>query len=129
MSPPARIKAKLIYNNAQKFWSKFINHAEDYARLDSAMKEFPSSEDIVKRLHNLFLDVAEYTQEADIIVGDGDKQLDSIQQQLRSVIMQDQRFSSASFSDEELEQFCIALINHGVSVCEVLLDPEKHATS
>lgn len=120
---PVQIRTKLRFNNAPKYISVIDNHVDDYVRLDEVMKDYPNSEDIVKKLRDLFLKVADFDGEGNLCVGDGDSQLDSIKSSLFDTIVADSRFDASEHPVEKIEQFCIALIAYGVSKCKILETP------
>lgn len=120
---PAPMRDKLKFNNAYRYMRIIDNHAEDFARVDEVMKDYPNSEDIVKKLRDLFLSVAVVDEEGNPCVGDGDAQLDKIKQQLIVTITTDSQFDAAAHPLEKIEQFCIALIAYGVSKCKILETP------
>lgn len=122
LKPPVYIESKLIFNRAPKYINKFRNHADEYNRLSEVIKDFPNSEDIVKKLNDLFLDTAAFSAEGVVLVGDGDDQLDAINEKLKQAITSDQRFVLRNYTEEDVEQFCIALMEYGVSKCKILID-------
>ena len=99
------------------------NHTDDYMRVDDVMKEYPNSEDVVKKLRDMFLDVAIVDGEGNPCVGDGDTQLDQIKARLIDTIITDSRFDANQYPIETIEEFCIALIAYGVSKCKILVNP------
>ena len=128
LKPPAYIESKLVFNRAPKYINKFRNHADEYNRLSEVIKEFPNSEDIVKKLNDLFLDTADFTVEGIAIIGDGDSQLDAIGEKLKHAITSDRRFGLRDYTEEDVEQFCIALMEYGVSKCKILIDLDIDAS-
>lgn len=120
----AEMHDKLRYNNAQRYISIIDNHADDYARLCDVIKDYPNSEDIVKKLRDLFLKVAKIGDDGELVVADGDLQLDQIMEKLISLIIADAHYDAEVYPIEKVEQFCIALVAYGVSVCKILLRPE-----
>lgn len=120
---PVQIHEKLRFNNAQKYISIIDNHSDDYAQVDSVMKDYPNSEDIVKRLRDMFLDVANFDEDGAPCVGNGNEQLDSIKSNLVEIIVADAHFDADRHTAEQIEQFCIALIAYGISKCKILETP------
>lgn len=119
---PAETRAKLRFNNVIRYMSIIDNHVGDYVRVREVMKDYPNSEDIVKKLRDMFLKVADFDDEDNLCVGDGDAQLDSIEDDLYNTIINDAKFDANRHPIEKIEQFCIALIAYGVSKCKILLD-------
>lgn len=120
---PVQIHEKLRFNNAQKYISIIDNHSDDYAQVDLMMKDYPNSEDIVKRLRDMFLDVADFDEDGALCVGNGNDQLDSIKSNLVETIVVDPHFDADRHTTEQIEQFCIALIAYGISKCKILETP------
>lgn len=123
LQDPVQIRAKLHFNNAPRYTSVIDNHVDDYVRVDEVMKDYPNSEDIVKKLRDMFLKVADFDEEGNLCVGDGDLQLDSIKSSLFDTIVTDSRFDAGKHPAEKIEQFCIALIAYGISKCKILEAP------
>lgn len=123
LQDPAQIRAKLRFNNALRYMSIIDNHVDDYVRVDEVMKSYPNSEDIVKKLRDMFLKVVDFDDEGNPCVGDGDTQLDSIKDGLYNTIINDAKFDANKHPVEKIEQFCIALIAYGVSKCKILETP------
>lgn len=123
LQDPAQIRAKLRFNNAIRYMSIIDNHVDDYVRVDEVMKDYPNSEDIVKKLRDMFLKVADFDDEGNPCVGDGDAQLDSIKDGLYNTTINDAKFDANKHPVEKIEQFCIALIAYGVSKCKILETP------
>lgn len=121
---PVQIHEKLRFNNAEKYISIIDNHSDDYAQVDLVMKDYPNSEDIVKRLRDMFIDVVdEFDENGNPCVGNGNGQLDSIKSNLADTIVTDSHFDAESHTAEQIEQFCIALIAYGISKCKILETP------
>lgn len=127
LQTPAPMHDKLKFNNAHRYLRIIDNHAEDYARVDEVMKDYANSEDIVKKLRDMFLAVAVIDVEDNPCVGDGDAQLDQIKEQLATIITSDAQFDATAHPLEKIEQFCIALIAYGVSKCKILETPVRNA--
>jgi len=125
--PPAEMNRKLVFNNAPRYMKKFENHSDDYARLDEVMKEFPDSEDIVKKLRDMFFDVADIGHDGILYVGNGDAHLDRMADGLQSLIKNDVNYDINTTSIEVIEQFCVALLAYGVSKCKILVNPAEDA--
>ena len=121
---PAQIHEKLRFNNATKYISIIDNHSDDYVRVGDVMKDYPNSEDIVKRLRDMFLDVVDnFDDNGNPCVGDGNAQLDSIKEKLVRMIIADANFNADNHVSEQIDQFCIALIAYGISKCKILETP------
>ena len=88
------------------------------------MKDFPDSETIIKKLRDMFLDAANYDDNQNLVVGNGDEQLDTMKNQLSELIQNDAKYDSERHRTEEVEQFCIALLACGVDSCNVLVRPD-----
>lgn len=121
---PVPMKEKLVYNKAPKYRNLFANHSEDFALVGSIMKDFPDSETIIKKLRDMFLDAANYDDNQNLVVGNGDEQLDTMKNQLSELIQNDAKYDSERHRTEEVEQFCIALLACGVDSCNVLVRPD-----
>lgn len=128
LKDPAPINDKLKFNNARKYISIIENHADDYSRLDDVMKDYPNSEDIVKKLRDMFIIVADLDVDGSPCVGDGDTQLDQIKLNLFETIVNDSNFDVNKYPSEKIEQFCVALIAYGVSKCKILVVPVQNAS-
>lgn len=87
------------------------------------MKDYPDSEDIVKKLRDMFLKVADFDERGNPCVGNGDVQLDNIKESLFETIISDSKFDPDKYPTEKIEQFCIGLIAYGVSKCKILESP------
>ena len=124
LDAPVGMKEKLRFNNASKYLNVIRNHSGDYAMVHNAMKEFPDSEKIIKKLGDLFYDVADYDDGGDFIVGNGDAQLDAIKKRLVDALVHDMDYDAHTHSTEDVESFCIALLACGVARCIVLVKPE-----
>ena len=57
-------------------------YSENYARLDSVIKEFPDSEAIIQRLTKMFVNVADVRADGKLCVGNGDAQLKLIENEI-----------------------------------------------
>lgn len=123
LNSPVQIHAKLRFNNARKYIHIIDNHADDYARVDEVMKDYPDSEIIVKKLHDMFIEVAEFDENGIPCIGNGDAQLESIKSTLFRTIISDSKFDVDRHPVEIIDQFCIALIAYGVSKCKILETP------
>lgn len=123
LQKPAQIRKKLRFNNAYRYMAVIDNHVDDYVRVDEVMKDYPNSEDIVKKLRDMFIAVADFDDEGTPCVGDGDAQLDRIKGNLYDTIVNDANFDAVNHPAEKIEQFCIALIAYGVSKCKILETP------
>ena len=123
LQDPVPMKDKLRFNNAMKYIHIIDNHSDDYAQVDLVMKDYPDSEKIIKHLRDMFLDVAEFDKDGTPCVSNGDNQLDSIKKNLKETIAFDPHFDKDKYADEQIEQFCIALIACGVSKCKILEKP------
>ena len=123
LQDPVPMKDKLRFNNAMKYIHIIYNHSDDYAQVDFVMKDYPDSENIIKHLRDMFLDVAEFDKDGSPCVSNGDKQLDSIKKNLKETIAFDSHFDKEKYTDEQIEQFCIALIACGISKCKILEKP------
>lgn len=90
-----------------------------------AIREFPDSEKIIKKLGDLFYDVADFDDDGELVVGNGDVQLDAIKERLVDALLHDMDYDAHAHSMEDVESFCIALVACGVSRCIVLVKPER----
>lgn len=112
---PTEMFDKLSYNNAPFYSKIFVDYVEDYIELDTVIKnEFENSESIIKRIHGLFLNQLKINPD------DGDKQLDSIKEEIKELIFYDPNFLQSDIDEEEVDQFSIALLQFGVSECKIL---------
>lgn len=123
LTRPVQIREKLRFNNVRRYMAIIDNHVDDYVRVDEVMKDYPNSEDIVKKLRDMFLGVASFDDEGTPCVGDGDAQLERIKDNLYKTIVNDSNFNADNYPAEKIEQFCIALIAYGVSKCKILKSP------
>lgn len=98
-------------------------YSENYARLDSVIKEFPDSEAIVQRLNKMFVNVADVRDDGKLCVGNGDAQLKLIENEIYNMIVNDASFQADEVPEEIINQFCVALIAVAVAKCRVLLRP------
>lgn len=124
LDTPVGMNEKLQFNNANKYMNVIRNHSGDYAMVRDAIREFPDSEKIIKKLGDLFYDVADYDDGGELIVGNGDAQLDAIKERLVDALVHDMDYDVHTHSTEDVESFCIALVACGVSRCIVLVKPE-----
>lgn len=125
LDAPIGINEKLRFNNANKYMNVIRNHSGDYAMVRDAIREFPDSEKIIKKLGDLFYDVAEYDDNGELVVGNGDAQLDAIKERLVDSLLHDMDYDAHTHSLEDVESFCIALVTCGVARCIVLVKPES----
>ena len=124
LDTPVGMNEKLQFNNANKYLNVIRNHSGDYAMVRDAIREFPDSEKIIKKLGDLFYDVADYDDGGELVVGNGDAQLDAIKERLVDALVHDMDYDAHTHSTEDVESFCIALVACGVSRCIVLVKPE-----
>lgn len=124
LKDPAQMCAKLCFNKAHRYKDMIANHTDDYTRVDEVMKNYPDSEDIIKKLRDMFLEVGTRDANGNLTVGDGDAQLDYIKKKLFYMIRTDAHFDANKYPLEKIEQFCIALVACGVSKCKILVVPE-----
>ena len=124
LDTPVGMNEKLQFNNANKYMNVIRNHSGDYAMVRDAIREFPDSEKIIKKLGDLFYDVADYDEGGELVVGNGDAQLDAIKERLVDALVHDMDYDAHTHSTEDVESFCIALVACGVSRCIVLVKPE-----
>ena len=130
LQDPAQIHEKLRFNNALHHKMFIDEHAYDYAQVDRAMKDYPNSEDIVRRLRDLYLEVANRDEDGNLSIGDGNSQLRKIEEILRDTIIHDSKFDADKIHSETIDRFCIALTTYGISKCKILETPkERHAAS
>lgn len=125
LDTPISMNEKLRFNNASKYMNVIRNHSGDYAMVRDAIREFPDSEKIIKKLGDLFYDVADFDDDGELVVGNGDVQLDSIKERLVDALLHDMDYDAHTHSMEDVESFCIALVACGVSRCIVLVKPER----
>ncbi len=125
LDAPINMNEKLRFNNASKYLNVIRNHSGDYVMVRNAIREFPDSEKIIKKLGDLFYDVADYDDNGELVVGNGDAQLDTIKGRLVDVLLHDMDYDAHNHSTEDVESFCIALVAYGVSRCIVLVKPER----
>ncbi len=123
LTPPPPIDKKLIYNHAPRYLHIINEYSENYARLDSVIKEFPDSEAIIQKLHKMFVDVANIRDDGTLYIGNGDAQLKIIENEIYNVIVNDANFQADEVPEEVINQFCVALIAVAVAKCRVLLSP------
>lgn len=125
LDAPISMNEKLRFNNASKYMNVIRNHSGDFAMVRDAIREFPDSEKIIKKLGDLFYDVANYDDDGELVVGNGDAQLDAIKERLVNALLHDMDYDARAHSMEDVESFCIALVAYGVSRCIVLVKPER----
>lgn len=123
LTPPPPIEKKLIYNHAPRYLNIINEYSENYARLDSVIKEFPDSEAIIQRLNKMFVNVADVRDDGKLCVGNGDAQLKLIENEIYNMIVNDASFQADEVPEEIINQFCVALIAVAVAKCGVLLRP------
>lgn len=123
LTPPPPIEKKLIYNHAPRYLNIINEYSENYARLDSVIKEFPDSEAIIQRLNKMFVNVADVRDDGKLCVGNGDAQLKLIENEIYNMIVNDAGFQADEVPEEIINQFCVALIAVAVAKCRVLLRP------
>lgn len=122
---PVQIHEKLRFNNAPRYKLYIDNHVENYIRVDEVMKNYSNSESIVMTLHDMFIDVANLDEKGHPRIGDGDSQLNRIKDSIKNRIINDPKFDANKYYDEDIDQFCIALIAYGISKCKILKTPEE----
>ena len=110
LTPPPPIEKKLIYNHAPRYLNIINEYSENYARLDSVIKEFPDSEAIIQRLNKMFVNVADVRDDGKLCVGNGDAQLKLIENEIYNMIVNDASFQADEVPEEIINQFCVALI-------------------
>lgn len=94
LTPPPPIEKKLIYNHAPRYLNIINEYSENYARLDSVIKEFPDSEAIIQRLNKMFVNVADVRDDGKLCVGNGDAQLKLIENEIYNMIVNDAGFQA-----------------------------------
>lgn len=125
LDTPISMNEKLRFNNANKYMNVIRNHSGDYAMVSDAIREFPDSEKTIKKLGDLFYDVCDFDDDGELVVGNGDAQLDAIKERLVDTLLHDMDYDAHTHSMEDVESFCIALVACGVSRCIVLVKPES----
>lgn len=123
LSDPKEFSDKLVYNNAPRYKEIFMEYADSFGRLEEVIEEFENSEQIVKKIRRLYLEVADYNEHHEMIVGNGDIQLKNIEQTLIQIIKCDKRFWESNMTDEVIEEFVLSLLSYTVFKCKVLVVP------
>ncbi|AFS40249.1 MULTISPECIES: hypothetical protein [Leuconostoc gelidum group] len=123
LKEPLELNKKLHYNKAPKYKKIFEVYTLQYGKLDKIIKTFRNSQKIIQKLKVLFLKVATYDKDDNLVVSDGDKQLNMINSQIRELLISDPRFSTGGYTEEDLEAFIIALLTYSTAACNVLINP------
>lgn len=117
---PTEMNEKLVYNKAFVHKDNFEDDFYGIELVSSAISDFENSEYIILKLKRLFNKYAKRNSSGKKITGDGDRQLDNIEEELESLIKKDPRYN---VTQEKLEQFLTSLIAYGVFKCNILINP------
>ena len=125
---PAPLMEKLNYNNAPVFQDIFNNHQDDYLALEQAIRNFPNSSRVKKRVCDLFYSIRESNR-----TSDGSYNGDVVLQEMREVLCNDMAAASNLKVDETIymetiDGFCISLLEWCVMDCKVLENPSTRSS-
>lgn len=126
LKEPAELNQKLIYNKAFSFKKIFLDYSIYYDDFEKTIELFENSEKIIIRIHTIFLgkDIANYDNNGNIIVADGDQQLNLIYDRIIEIIKNDPDFkNNESITDEDLVAFVYSLMMYTTSKCKILINP------
>lgn len=120
---PAPLTEKLAYNDAPLYGEIFDHHQEDYLALEEAMRGLPASDRVVRIVSDLFSSTRRrYADSSEEYCGDdilADMQSVLVEKMAKEAIEDDSR----AIHEEEIECFCIALLQWCVMSCKVLENP------
>lgn len=120
---PAPLTEKLAYNDAPLYGEIFDHHQEDYLALEEAMRGLPASDRVVRIVSDLFSSTRRrYTDSSEEYCGDdilADMQSVLVEKMAKEATEDDSR----AIREEEIECFCIALLQWCVMSCKVLENP------
>lgn len=124
-APPAGFRKKLHYNNAVRYKLHFDTFSDEQFKVSQVIEDFPDSEPIIKKLRTLFVNNANF-EDGEMVVGDGDEQLEKIRLKLRDAIDHDPRYDQEKgITEEKIDSFTYALLAYGVMKCKVLINPDE----
>lgn len=121
---PASIEKKLKYNNVEKYqelFSMYSIYLEDFSKV--LANSFFNSQRVIITVKQFFIKYGILKIKDKEIIGDGDKQLEIIFQQLKDYIVQDSHFDENHFSNEDVEDFVYVLMLYCVWKCKLLNNP------
>ncbi|TGA93948.1 hypothetical protein [Lactobacillus johnsonii] len=120
---PAYMPIKLQFNNAQKYALLFKEYASFFNKFNEVLDQFVNSEKIIRKVRTIYLNVAVYT-EAGIVVGNGDEQLDKINDEIKALIKNDPRYDHNIYS-ETIDIMVYCLMARCVELCKILINPNE----
>ncbi|AKP64494.1 hypothetical protein [Levilactobacillus koreensis] len=123
---PAKFKEKLLYNNVTKYKFIFDEYFEEQFTILKISEDFPDSEPIMRKLRTLFYDEAKFYNH-ELVVGDGDKQLDEIYEKISRSITHDPRFIDSSIKELKMDAFVYGLMSYGILKCKILKNPNEES--
>lgn len=122
---PAPLPDKLDYNDAPTYKAIFDSHQGDYLTLEKAMRDLPASERVIGKARDLYL----RTVGALVRSGEGrsgDEVLDRMHGALFDDMMKEvDSDDSIEAYQEQIDGFCIALLEICVMRCKVLENPNS----
>ncbi|WP_431463063.1 hypothetical protein QU408_03585 [Lactobacillus crispatus] len=126
---PAELNKKLCFNHAGKYINLFKDYYLDITAVGEVISEgFPNGELIISSLKSLFYNAIpniDYNDDGSITVKDGSAILDKLFETISERINHDPRYKNDQISLEVIERFVYSFIGYGVSICQVLLNPNK----
>lgn len=128
-SLPSEFTKKLLYNNVTKYCFIFSDEYQYQNIVSNAVEDLKDSAPLICQLRKAFLDNADYSKDGDLIVDNGDAQIDSIINKFLIVIKQDPNFLNSHISIESTEVFVRALIGYGIMKCKVLINPLERSNA
>ncbi|QDY67483.1 hypothetical protein FQA45_14870 [Glutamicibacter halophytocola] len=117
---PIEVREKLEINQANKYFNIFRHLGYECDVIDNVIQGIPRGEKILRRLRNLFTDVADYDANGTPIPGNGTAQLDSLRETIYEIILNDADFDADKTWDEDIRHFIDALLMYGTWKCKIL---------
>ncbi|KRK89736.1 hypothetical protein FC99_GL000213 [Levilactobacillus koreensis JCM 16448] len=104
----------------------FDEYFEEQFTILKISEDFPDSEPIMRKLRTLFYDEAKFYNH-ELVVGDGDKQLDEIYEKISRSITHDPRFIDSSIKELKMDAFVYGLMSYGILKCKILKNPNEES--
>lgn len=125
LEKPMPFKGKLRYNGVRRYHQIFDSYSVEYGYLDGMLQDFADSNDIIRQLGTIFVQVAECDEDGNPVVSDGDAVLDKIKEQLIGKITGSLDFDRDKYRDIDIEKIIYALMACGVHRCKVLVNENR----
>jgi hypothetical protein len=125
-APLADFQTKLDYNKVIRYKAMYMGapNSEQMAVIEEAIQSMLDSQPLIMRLVELFAQVT-FVEDGKIAPGNGDAQLQSIEDEITQAILNDPEFPGLDISIEIVRMFVRGLVSYGVMICKILLNPNE----